>query len=428
MKVVLCGLAAVGFLAAVPTARAGTDVRTYSSGTLAARIPDRGRRVFSLEVRDPRPIRWISVRLRIDHPRVSDLSLRLVASDPIVSSLATHVGGPDGASFGAGRHGCRGRLTTISELGRRSIGDAAAPFLGTYAPDDEGGQTENDLLFLDGMSPRGRWKLVVTDSRGGKVGYLRCWQLVIGHATPEVASRRAGHVRAALTWLAIDQQLLGLDLAIWRRGRRIPVGRIPGQGVWCVPRCLRPPGPRSLVVRDLDGDRDPEVMLGLYGSGAHCCAITVVYSYRPGGLVRFARVWDNYAEYRLSDLDHDRIPEFVSADGRFCFSCVYPDVAFPLQIWHFRHGRLVDVTRRFPGAIRRNARSWLEAYRGYSRVGRREEGHPSLDAYVADMALLGEADRGWRAVRAAGRRGELGRHPRRYLRGLRAYLERRGYA
>jgi hypothetical protein len=194
-----------------------------------------------------------------------------------------------------------------------------------------------------------------------------------------------------------------------------------------VPRCLRPPSAGSLVVRDLDGDRDPEVLLRLYGSGAHCCAITVVYSYRPGGFVRFARVWDNYAEYRLADLDHDRIPEFVSADGRFCFSCSYPNVAFPLQVWHFRHGRLVDVTRRFPGGIRRNARSWLESYRAFSRVGRREEGHPSLDAYVADMALLGEVDRGWRAVRAAGRRGELGRHPGRYLRGLRRYLERKGY-
>jgi hypothetical protein len=58
---------------------------------------------------------------------------------------------------------------------------------------------------------------------------------------------------------------------------------------------------------------------------------------------------------------------------------------------------------------------------------RRGDGHPFLDAYVADTALLGEAERGWQELRAAGQRGELGRHPRRYKRGLRRYLRRTGY-
>jgi hypothetical protein len=378
-------------------------------------------------VRDSRRIRWIAVRLRIDHPRVADLSVRLVAPDGSVSTLATHVGGAKGSNFGSGRQDCRGRMTTISELGRRSIDRVAAPFAGTYGVDDEGGQTENDLAFLDGISPRGRWKLVVTDSRSGAVGYLRCWQLRIAHGTPEVASGRAGHVRAALSWLAIGQQLMSLRLAVWHGGRRIPVGAVPREGVWCVPRCLRPPGRGSLVVRDLDGDRDPEVMLRLYGGGAHCCAITIIYTYRPGGFVRFGRVWDNYAEYRILDLDHDGRPEFRSTDSRFCFSCSYPNERFPIQIWSFRHGRLVDVTRSFPRAIRRDAREILREYRSLSRKDRREYGHPILDAYVADTALLGEIDRGWRELRAAARRGELGRHPGRYERGLRRYLEKRGY-
>jgi subtilisin-like proprotein convertase family protein len=427
MKIVLLGVAAAALLAAAPPAFAGSVVHTYSSGPMAKRIPDRGRLVVPLFVRDPRRMRWISVRLRIDHPRVADLSVRLVAPDGSVSTLVTHVGGAKGSNFGSGRHGCRGRMTTISELGRRSIARAAAPFVGTYGVDDEGGQTENDLIFLDGIEPQGRWKLVVADSRSGEVGYLRCWQLRIAHGTPEIASARAGHVRAALSWLAIDQQLLSLRLAVWRHGRRVAVGAVPRERIWCVPRCLRPPGHRSLVVRDLDGDRDPEVMLRLYGTGAHCCAITIIYTYRPGGFVRFGRVWDNYAEYRIVDLDHDGEPEFRSADGKFCFSCLYPDVRFPIQIWRFRRGRLVDVTRSFPHAIRRDARQFLRGYRSMSRKDRREYGHPVLDAYVADTALLGEIDLGWRELDAAARRGELGRQPARYERGLRRYLEKKGY-
>lgn len=427
MKLALLGVAAAALLTAGPPAFGGSVVRTYSSGPLAKRIPDRGRLVVPLVVRDPRRIRWIAVRLRVDHPRVADLSVRLVAPDPSVSTLVTHVGGPHGSNFGSGRHDCRGRMTTISELGRRSIDRAAAPFAGTYGVDDDGGRTESDLIFLDGASPRGRWKLVVTDSRSGEVGYLRCWQLRIAHATPEVASARAGHVRARLSWLAIDQQLLSLRLAVWRRGRRVPVGAVPREGGWCVPRCLRAPGRGSLVLRDLDGDRDPEVMLRLYGTGAHCCAITIVYTYRPGGFVRFGRVWDNYAEYRFVDLDHDGEPEFRSTDGRFCFSCSYPNERFPLQIWSFRRGRLVDVTRSFPRAIRRDALIILREYRSLSRKGRLEHGHPILDAYVADTALLGEIDLGWRELHAAARRGELGRHPARYERGLRRYLEKKGY-
>src|ERR671926_520408 len=102
MKIVLFGVAAAVVLAAAPPAFAGSVVRTYSSGSIAKRIPDRGRLVVPLLVRDPRRMRWISVRLRIDHPRVADLSVRLVAPDGSVSMLVTHVGGPSGANFGSG--------------------------------------------------------------------------------------------------------------------------------------------------------------------------------------------------------------------------------------------------------------------------------------------------------------------------------------
>jgi hypothetical protein len=69
----------------------------------------------------------------------------------------------------------------------------------------------------------------------------------------------------------------------------------------------------------------------------------------------------------------------------------------------------------------------LREYRSLSRKDRRDYGHPVLDAYVADTALLGDVDRGWREVRAAARRGELGRRPGRYERGLRRYLKKTGY-
>ncbi len=175
--------------------------------------------------------------------------------------------------------------------------------------------------------------------------------------------------------------------------------------------------PTSIFMHDLDEDGRPEVMLWLWTGGAHCCSVNAIVGGRGGGVVR---IWDNYAEGRLADLNRDGKWEFSAADGRFAYSALYPRVAFPIQIWAYRPGRLVDVTRRFPAAVSRDAHRFRTAFEGGG-------GPPALDAYVAETCLLGRFREAWAFAVRAGAGGQLGRRPRHYLRGLRRYLRSAGY-
>ena len=93
------------------------------------------------------------------------------------------------------------------------------------------------------------------------------------------------------------------------------------------------------------------------------------------------------------------------------------------------------MTRSFPGAVRRDARTLWSDYQRVRRSTFRDV-RGVLAAYLADKYLLGEQKEGWRQLEAAYRRGELGKgrtkdgYPagRAYLANLRAFLQRTGYA
>jgi hypothetical protein len=122
----------------------------------------------------------------------------------------------------------------------------------------------------------------------------------------------------------------------------------------------------------------------------------------------------------------------VSSDDRFAY--VFTDFAesyFPIQLWQFDRGRLVDVTREFPGQIDVNASSLWSSYLSLRRT---RDVRGVLAAWMADQYLLGREQAGWKALAAANRRGEFGAAdatwPRgdRYLRALRTFLIKTGYA
>jgi hypothetical protein len=170
------------------------------------------------------------------------------------------------------------------------------------------------------------------------------------------------------------------------------------------------------------------VLLDLYTGGAHCCFYSLIYRYSGGRYVRLNHFWGN-AGYRLVDLNHDRMPEFWSADDRFayafsCFACS----GLPVQLWDYKAGKMLDVTRRFPARIRADARQWWKAY----QYARSVHGDYSglLAAWLADQYLLGHGSEGWKQVRAAAARPEFKQwwKPARYLRTLRSFLRRTGYS
>jgi hypothetical protein len=196
-------------------------------------------------------------------------------------------------------------------------------------------------------------------------------------------------------------------------------------------------GPHALAlsIHDLDSDGEPEVILDVYTGGAHCCTQSRIYRYEPDRH-RYRRTfhdWGNvFPPYRIIDPSRNGHRELLSADDRFAYVfTAFAGSFFPVRIWRFDHGRLLDVTRMFPKIVANDA---AKAWRSYLSL-RHTDPRGALAAWLADEYLLGRQDDGWARVDAAYRRGELG--PRKdlagwpqgvaYLAKLRAYLRNLGY-
>ena len=109
---------------------------------------------------------------------------------------------------------------------------------------------------------------------------------------------------------------------------------------------------------------------------------------------------------------------------------------FPIQIWDYRHGRLLDVSRRFPSRVKRDAnRLW-----GLYLRARREKNQTDrgvLPAWAADEYLLGHGEAVWPTLEREASAGYLGcprsgcvftpRDPQVYIRQVRAFLRKTGY-
>ena len=416
-------LAAAVFLAGAAPAEAATKV--YSSGDLALAIPDPGVVESPITVPDTGPLADVAVWVRLDHPTDDDLEISLVGPDGTRVLLANHQGG-DGANFGSGSRDCSGTFTVFDdEIGFRPIPDLQAPFAGAAMPDE-------DLRAFEAKDAKGVWKLRIEDDNEEDAGTLFCWRLELSRNVVEARSARSGKVRAELSFREIGERYEDVLVRIYRGGRLAYEG--PPRACRSCER--RPASEQPLRVRDLDGDREPEVLLDLYSGGAHCCTYTLLYrydskrkAYRP-----LSRSWGNVS-YSLRDLDRDGRQELVSADDRFAYAfTAYAYSVDPIQVWSYRAGRLADVTRSFPATVRRDAeRLWRSYLKAREEPGADLRG--LLAAYLADNVLLGEGARAWERLQEALRRGELappggagvGPAGKAYLKALRAFLVKTGY-
>jgi hypothetical protein len=202
------------------------------------------------------------------------------------------------------------------------------------------------------------------------------------------------------------------------------------------PNCptWRPAG--RFVLRSLDADAEPELVLDFFSGGAYCCTYSLVFRYDAASDAYVRQRWSwGTAGYRFVNVDGTGPPELLSADHRFDSAFGPHAVSLePLQIWRYDAGRLRDVTRRFPGRIKADARSHWKLYLKVRKSELREV-RGILPAWLADQIMVGRAQAGWKALEAAYQRGELGRgrmkdgYPagRRYLAALRTFLRRTGY-
>ena len=261
------------------------------------------------------------------------------------------------------------------------------------------------------------------------------------HARDVTKTARSGDVQATLTYRVTKGSYSHVRVQVARAGqglvderlRELSCGR--GCAVWA-PGPFAVPGP--VRVRDLDADGEPEVLLDLYTGGAHCCVVTAFYRWDDAA-GRYRRTVSDFGNtgYGLGDLDGDGRPELRTTDERFAYAFgPYVTSLRPVAILQWSAGRLADVTRQFPAAIRSDAAELLRIYRQARRKRDTLAVRGTLAAWTADQLLLGQGTAAWAKLAAANRAGELGQGPkdefgypagRRYIEKLRAFLRKNGY-
>jgi hypothetical protein len=190
---------------------------------------------------------------------------------------------------------------------------------------------------------------------------------------------------------------------------------------------------KSVAIRDLDLDGEPEVILDLYWGGAHCCFWTDIYRYDGSrdSYELLPHLWGDVF-YKLGDADGDgRSVELISKDGRFAYEFTsFADSSFPVQIWAYGGGRLVDVTRRYKAAIAKDAATQWSRYLSYLK-SRGVRGF--LAAWAADKCLLNQCNDAFNRLKQLAATSRLtgpyddAVKPDQYLTQLRRFLQKAGY-
>ena len=182
----------------------------------------------------------------------------------------------------------------------------------------------------------------------------------------------------------------------------------------------------SVRIRDLDGDKEPEVLADLVSikSGVRCCNYSFIYRYDSVAkkYTHIKHFWGNVS-YEIVDFGKNDIPEFKSQDGRFAEAFTnYADSRLPLQIWQYRQGKMEDVTKQYLVEVYTNsAELWLESRKRSSENG---EVKGVLAAFMASKYIAGQEAEGWRLLEGIYQKGDRTQ----FFGKLREFLVNTGYA
>jgi hypothetical protein len=253
------------------------------------------------------------------------------------------------------------------------------------------------------------------------------------------ASAQEGAVRAVLTYregLGGPLPYFDLKLEITRSGASFyeqPVSsRFCQSG--CEPETIdsAPPKGDSVAVSELEGNEQPNVVLGLSTGGAHCCTVVQVFSYDPGTMT-YGITEHDFGDpgALLRTLEGNPRPVFESGDDRFAYKfATYAGSAFPLEIWSFQEGRFVNATRSFATQIAAQAAS---LFKGFLAGRGHGEGLGAIAAWAADEDELGHSALVASVLAREQRHGELRSHEHygpsgaAFVRALGRFLKRTGY-
>lgn len=179
----------------------------------------------------------------------------------------------------------------------------------------------------------------------------------------------------------------------------------------------------SIEVRDLDADAEPEVIVKLYSGGANCCTSALFYRYVPASNTYVPTRGDfGRYSYALKNLNRKGPVEILATDVRFQGAFGLPTVATvsPLRIFVFKQGKLADVTRAFPGEVKKNLRILRKDYKAFVRQHANRKG--ILAAIAADQISLNDA----KGTASTFRKIDT-LYGREFGKRLRSFMARRGY-
>jgi hypothetical protein len=184
-----------------------------------------------------------------------------------------------------------------------------------------------------------------------------------------------------------------------------------------------------LRVVDLDGDREPEILLSLFTGGAHCCSVVQVLHY-DASANSYSTISQNFGDAGFAMQTLRRKLVFRSADARFDYR--YTGNAYsglPLQFWKYTSSGFQDITKSFPAPIRKDAKSWWHQYQALRHQATGYE-LGFLAAWAADEYRLGRANQASRILESQANQGLLrgpGLHGHAFVRNLRHVLRSLGY-
>lgn len=238
----------------------------------------------------------------------------------------------------------------------------------------------------------------------------------------ETIAGQSGNVRAEISYEEPEEyKYKNVRLQIIRANQTVLDKKLPQESEYD-----RPVGVFSdhkLPVLDLDGNKEPEVIADFFTGGAHCCTYSLIYRYNSQSkqYTQTRHEWGN-GGYQLQDLDKDGLPEFESRDDRFAYAfTAYAASGYPLQIWQYRQGKMIDVTRRYPKLIYSHATEQWQTYLKARQEG--DDGKGFLASYLADKYLLGQGQDGWQRVQQAYKKSDRTK----YFADLRKFLRETGY-
>jgi len=238
-------------------------------------------------------------------------------------------------------------------------------------------------------------------------------------AAPVSSSSQSGTVTATISWDAgvdADTELdtiTGIALEIRRGDQVVRSGPLTITGC-AEPMCrINAFGSAatapSVLVRNVDPDTEPEVLVLAFSGGAHCCTTLSVHDWTG---TAYRHVQRDFGNGYVTLLGRGASTVMRSIDDRFAYRFTsYAGSWLPVRVLALRRGRYVDVSRSFPGLLQRDAAAaWrtareqcrstdeyavtLGAYAGWAanqyRLGLRRSALATLRAQEAAGCLKGD--------------------------------------